>query len=245
MNDYHQSAKALIIAAAERSGLARPPYCSDWPTSATATRAAHVAVAPLTSVESSTPLSPRAGRRLLPTTQIQEASVMAEHENAVGESNDWFTPKKYFDAFGLTFDLDPAHPGLGTPYCSVPTRKVYTIADDGLKLPWFGIDFVNPPYGPRWGHVPWLKRLIAHGNGIGLFRAYTSADWFHEVLLPAKAVLMFPAEKIKFIRPDGSIGNQPGHGNVFIGLGDVACRALLQVKPEIGVCWDRRDLVRR
>jgi hypothetical protein len=30
---------------------------------------------------------------------------MAEHENCVGESDDWFTPKKYFDAIGLEFDL--------------------------------------------------------------------------------------------------------------------------------------------
>ena len=167
---------------------------------------------------------------------------MAEHENAVGKSNDWYTPKKYFDALGLTFDLDPAHPGIGTPYCYVPVKRVFTIKDDGLKMPWptHELFFLNPPYGRRWEHVPWLKKLISHGNGIGLFRAYTSADWFHEVLLPSKAVLMFPAERIKFIRPDGSVGEQPGHGNVFITLGDVACHALLKVKSEIGVCWDRR-----
>ena len=166
---------------------------------------------------------------------------MAEHENAVGESDDWFTPQKYFDAIGLVFDLDPAHPGIGLPHCCVPTRKVFTVEDDGLSKPWGkNLVFLNPPYGPRYGHVPWLKKLIAHGNGIGLFRAYTSADWFHDVLLPASAVLMFPSEKIKFVRPDGSIGKQPGHGNVFIALGNVACEALLRVDPKIGICWDRR-----
>jgi hypothetical protein len=51
---------------------------------------------------------------------------------------------------------------------------------------------------------------------------------------------MFPRGKIKFVRPDGSIGGQPGHGNVFIGLGETACRALLAVDPGVGVCWDRR-----
>jgi hypothetical protein len=119
---------------------------------------------------------------------------------------------------------------------------VFTLGDDGLSQSWdHGLVFLNPPYGPRYGHVPWLRKLITHGNGIGLFRAYTSADWFHEVLLPAPAVLMFPGEKIKFVRPDGSVGKQPGHGNVFIGLGDVACAALLAVPPKIGVCWDRRN----
>ncbi len=167
---------------------------------------------------------------------------MAEHENSVGESDDWFTPRKYFDAIGLTFDLDPAHPGLGTPHCHVPARRVLTLADDGLSQPW-GEDlvFLNSPYGARRGHVPWLQKLIAHNNGMGLFRAYTSADWFHDALLPARAVLMFPRGKIKFVRPDGSIGKQPGHGNVFVGLGDVACAALLAVPLKIGVCWDRRS----
>ena len=94
---------------------------------------------------------------------------MAEFENSVGESDDWHTPKKYFDAIGLTYDLDPAHPGIGAPHCFVPVRKVYTIKDDGLKIPWFGLVFCNPPYGERYGHVPWLRKLIAHANGIGLF----------------------------------------------------------------------------
>jgi DNA N-6-adenine-methyltransferase (Dam) len=78
---------------------------------------------------------------------------VAEHENCIGESDEWFTPKKYFDAFGLEFDLDVAHPGLGTKYCSVPARRVYTIVDDGLKQPWPRgfIIFCNPPYGARYG----------------------------------------------------------------------------------------------
>jgi len=35
---------------------------------------------------------------------------MAEHEPSIGLSSDWFTPKPIFDALGLVFDLDPAHP---------------------------------------------------------------------------------------------------------------------------------------
>jgi hypothetical protein len=85
-----------------------------------------------------------------------EDKTMAEHENCTGESDDWFTPKKYFDAINLEFDLDPAHPGIGAKYCSVPVRKVHTIEADGLKQPWDGLVWLNPPYGPRYGHLPWL-----------------------------------------------------------------------------------------
>jgi len=67
---------------------------------------------------------------------------MAEHENSVGESDEWYTPRSIFDRLELEFDLDPAHPGFDTPHCCVPARKIYTAADDGLKQPWFGWIFV-------------------------------------------------------------------------------------------------------
>ena len=110
--------------------------------------------------------APRANARRRPHL---EESKMAEHENSVGESDDWFTPKKYFDAIGLTYDLDPAHPGLGTLHCFVTVKEVYTINDDGLNRPWHGLVFCNPPYGTRRGHVPWLQKLIAHNSGVGSF----------------------------------------------------------------------------
>jgi hypothetical protein len=54
-----------------------------------------------------------------------------------------------------------------------------------------------------------------HGNGIAICRAYTGG-------------------KIKFIRPDGSVGEAPGHGSAFIAMGSVACAALRQ--SGIGFC---------
>ena len=39
-------------------------------------------------------------------------------------------------------------------------------------------------------------------------------------------VLLWPEGKTKLIRPDGSIGNAPGHGVVLIGMGEKSCRAL-------------------
>lgn len=166
---------------------------------------------------------------------------MAEHEPCIGASNDWYTPREYFAALGLTFDLDPCSPG---PDHWVPARKVYTKADDGLSRPWFGLVFVNPPFGGRHGHVPWLVKFFEHGNGIALVRAYTSSDWFHEVVKPRAESLLFPEGKTKFIRgsemrstdrkgnvtihPAGSVGTSPGHGVVLIGMGRVANAALEQ-----------------
>jgi len=156
---------------------------------------------------------------------------MAEHETSVGATSDWYTPPEIFKALDLTFDLDPASPGPGH---WVPAKKTYTVADDGLRQPWYGLVFCNPPFGTRNGHVPWLVRFLDHANGVCIVRAYTSSAWFHEHVVTRAELLCFPKGKTKFIRPDGTVGNAPGHGVVLIGMGAVACTALR--KSGLGFC---------
>jgi hypothetical protein len=150
---------------------------------------------------------------------------MAEHENSIGASDDWHTPPEIFAALGLRFDLDPCAP-INQAHYFVPADEIYTKADDGLVQPWRGLVFVNPPFGGRRGHVPWLKKFFNHGNGILICRAYTSCDWFHEHVVPHAQTLLFPRGKTKFIRPDGTIGTAPGHGIALVGMGEVANTAL-------------------
>jgi hypothetical protein len=102
-----------------------------------------------------------------------------------------------------------------------------------------GLVFMNPPFGGRRGHVPWLQKFFAHGNGIAICRAYTSSDWWH-AQLPKAELILFPNGKTKFLRPDGSIGKEPGHGIVLIGMGKVACEALQRCG--LGMIWDRRGI---
>ena len=149
---------------------------------------------------------------------------MAEHEPCMGMSDDWYTPPEIFSALGLIFDLDPCSPGPGH---WVPARSIFTKADDGLAQPWGGgaLVFMNPPFGGRNGHVPWLRKFLRHGNGIAIVRAYTSAAWFHQWAVRAETML-FPRGKTKFIRPDGSVGRAPGHGVVLLGMGEVSNSAL-------------------
>lgn len=148
---------------------------------------------------------------------------MAEHEPCIGQSDDWYTPPEIFAALGLTFDLDPCSPGPGH---WVPAINIYTKEDDGLSREWFGLVFMNPPFGGRNGHVPWLLKFLDHANGIAIVRAYTSSAWFHDHVAPRAETLLFPRGKTKFIRPDLSVGRAPGHGVVLIGMGDRANEAL-------------------
>ena len=94
-----------------------------------------------------------------------------------------------------------------------------------MSKPWCGFIFMNPPFGGRNDHVPWLERFIKHGNGIGIVRAYTSSGWFHDHMEKVD-LLLFPRGKTKFVRPNGTIGKAPGHGIVFIGMGLIACCVL-------------------
>jgi len=162
---------------------------------------------------------------------------MREHEPTVGETSEWFTPKHIFDALGLTFDLDPAHPGEGTPHCCVPARRVLTRKENGLLVPWPKGDLVwinSPQSDRRRAVVPWLRKFFKHGNGIFLLPARPSADYWHEIIFPNAELLLFTDGKIKFVRPDGTRGKQPGYGNALIGMGEIACEALR--RSGLGAC---------
>lgn len=151
---------------------------------------------------------------------------MAEHESCIGATDEWYTPPELLTPLNLTFDLDPCSPA-DRSLIHVPAKKWYTKEDDGLNSPWQGLVFMNPPFGGRNGHVPWLKKFLEHGNGIALVRAYTSAGWFHDWAVKAETML-FPRGKTKFIRSDGTIGKSPGHGIVLLGMGHTANKALEQ-----------------
>src|SRR5262245_42627495 len=106
-------------------------------------------------------------------------------EKAKGLSSEWRTPQYFFDRFGLTFDLDPCAP-IDDGYYAVPARKTFTVVDDGLRQPWTGLTFCNPPWSVRRDAVvPWLRRFLEHeGGGIFVCVARTSCWWFHELIYP-------------------------------------------------------------
>ena len=152
------------------------------------------------------------------------------HEFCVGESDEWYTPPEIFAALDLTFDLDPCSPGDGH---WVPARRIYTRSDDCLVQPWRGLVFMNPPFGGREGHVPWLRKFFEHGNGVALVAARTSAGWFHD-WVPRAEIVLFPRGKTKFIKPDGTVGRSPGTGVALLGIGDRASVAL--GSSNLGLC---------
>lgn len=150
--------------------------------------------------------------------------MMAAYENA-GETDEWYTPKYIFDAIGEVFDLDVSAPSEGPRH--TPCANYLTEKECGLSSTWRGFVWMNPPFGHQATKVKWLSKFFAHGQGIALIPDRTSAPWWQHFAPKANAIL-FVAPKIKFERPDGSLGMSPGTGTCLFAVGDRAVKALEQ-----------------
>lgn len=140
-----------------------------------------------------------------------------------GKSDEWYTPAYIFAALGLTFDMDVAHPRDHT-HTHVPARRF--LYEDALAADWIGTVWMNPPFGNGdRAKLLWLNRFFNHGDGIALTPDRTSAPWFQQSWARADLCL-FIGPKVKFIRPDGSLGEQPGTGTVLWAIGPSAVAAL-------------------
>jgi hypothetical protein len=162
---------------------------------------------------------------------------MSEWES-IGKSDDWFTPAYIFDALGTYFDLDVAAPKDGPRH--VPCRA--HLWENSLTLPWAGFIWMNPPFGPRNGIEIWLNKFIKHGNGIALTPDRTSAPWF-QAAAPRMDSLLFVSPKVRFERPDGSVGKSPGSGTVLHAIGREGRFALERASPRLGFLVERAGVV--
>ena len=156
------------------------------------------------------------------------------HWEDVGKSDDWYTPKYIFDALNCRFDMDVAAPKEGPRH--VPTgRWIHT---DSLMARWNGFIWMNPPFGPRNGIVPWLDKFFDHGNGIALVPDRTSAPWFQDAGKKADGIL-FMSPKVKFERPDGSLGKSPSTGTALLAAGIKAYAIMTNAADELGFMVQR------
>ena len=78
-------------------------------------------------------------------------------------SDDYWTPTYLFDLLGVRFDLDVACPPGGAPW--VPADAYYDQEADGLRSPWWGRVWMNPPFSSP---APWADKFMSHANGIAL-----------------------------------------------------------------------------
>lgn len=141
------------------------------------------------------------------------------------QSAEWFTPGRYIEAARSVLqeiDLDPA--SCIEANRIVRATKFYTAAQDGLKQPWGGRIFLNPPYGKSNGKSNqgiWSQRLIAEfrsgavEQAILLCNAQTAEKWFQPLwAFP----ICFTDHRVRFVSPVGG-KKSPTHGSVFVYFG--------------------------
>lgn len=128
-----------------------------------------------------------------------------------GETDTWLTPPWVYEALG-PFDLDPCgYPGWPT------AERVITLPEDGFTADWSGLVWLNPPYSQVEG---WLRRLAEHPEGgIALVFARTETAAFQRWVWGRATSLLFPAGRIKFLRPDGSPGLNAAAPSVIVAYG--------------------------
>lgn len=156
------------------------------------------------------------------------------HE-AKGKSDEWYTPKYIFDALDVEFDMDVAAP-YPPSNLHVPAKN--WIHSDSLNSEWRGFVWMNPPYGNQKMKMQWIKKFIDHGNGIALMPDRTNAMWWQE-LASNSDLILFTFDKIKFERPDGSVGESPSNGSTLFAIGDIGVKALLNASVnELGLLFN-------
>jgi DNA N-6-adenine-methyltransferase (Dam) len=135
---------------------------------------------------------------------------------------EWHTPQEYIDAARAVLkviDLDPASNPQAQQ--TVQATKYFTASQDGLKQPWAGKVWLNPPYTS--GLIDkFICKLLDHfesndvSEAIVLTNNATETRWFQSI---AKVGLcLFPSKRIRFLTSSGQAGS-PLQGQSIFYLG--------------------------
>lgn len=153
----------------------------------------------------------------------QAMSVLVSYETA-----EWYTPPEFIGMVRRVLgriDTDPATCAMANTWIKAPV--CFTSENDGLSQSWHGTVFLNPPYGKTDGKSNqdiWSKKLEAEflsGNtteAILLVNSTHGYKWY-EYLWHRYPVCKV-TDRIRFIKPDGSVGGQAKRGQTFVYFGN-------------------------
>ena len=107
----------------------------------------------------------------------------------------WETPQALFDELNAEFDFQ-------LDACALPSNakcaRYFTPDIDGLKQPWRGRVWCNPPYGREIGK--WVAKAASAAESevvVMLLPARTDTRWFHEFIYK-RAEIRFLKGRLKF-----------------------------------------------
>ncbi len=112
------------------------------------------------------------------------------------KSDEWATPQELFDSLDLEFG--PFNLDVCATKDNAKCMMYYTREMDGLRYPWSGICWMNPPYGREI--LKWVKKAYdeAHAGSVVvcLLPARTDTKWWHEYCM--KGEIRFLQGRLKF-----------------------------------------------
>jgi len=147
--------------------------------------------------------------------------AIGSHHSAKAGKDEWLTPPEIIKALG-SFDLDPCSP-VNRPWDTA--REHYNILDNGLKKPWRGRVWCNPPYGSETGI--WLGRLADHGDGVALVFARTETDMFFSQVWERASAVLFIRGRLYFYHVTGQqAAANSGGPSVLVAYGSQNVAAL-------------------
>jgi hypothetical protein len=150
--------------------------------------------------------------------------------------NEWYTPQSIIDAATSILgpiDLDPASCKLANTV--VKARQYYDVKADGLKFPWRGTVWMNPPYDQP-AITNFSLKFAEHVRagditaGMVFVNNGTETKWFQAVA-DVSGAICFPATRVPRWCPDGE-STSPLQGCALLYTGPAVaafCRRFTEV----------------
>lgn len=136
--------------------------------------------------------------------------------------NEWYTPPEYIEAARRVMgqiNMDPASTAEANEVVGADT--FYTEDENGLRYPWSGYVWMNPPYARPL--IDEFCAKLAEEYSMGqiagacvLVNNATETGWFH-ALAEVAASICFPRQRVKFWHPRKESAPLQGQAAIYLG----------------------------